>query len=83
MGVARSRPRSPGPLESLRPAQAFATADGLVERRGKDIDVSLQELAALSLPADGALDDLLDTLLSGMANGAYEDDVAILAARQP
>ncbi|MGW0291099.1 hypothetical protein [Streptomyces tuirus] len=53
-----------------------------MERRGKDIDVSL-ELAALNLPADGALDDLLDTLLSGMANGAYEDDVAILAARQP
>ncbi|BCL18334.1 hypothetical protein ACPCBX_06600 [Streptomyces tuirus] len=54
-----------------------------MERRGKDIDVSPQELAALNLPADGALDDLLDTLLSGMANGAYEDDVAILAARQP
>jgi serine phosphatase RsbU (regulator of sigma subunit) len=66
-----------------RGATLLLYADGLVERRGTDIDVSLQELAALSLPADGALDDLLDTLLSGMANGAYEDDVAILAARQP
>ncbi|MFF8873209.1 SpoIIE family protein phosphatase [Streptomyces massasporeus] len=69
------------PME--RGATLLLYTDGLVERRGTDIDVSLQELAALRLPADGALDDLLDTLLSGMANGAYEDDVAILAARQP
>jgi hypothetical protein len=69
------------PME--RGATLLLCTDGLVERRGTDIDVSLQELAALSLPAAGALDDLLDTLLSGMANGAYEDDVAILAARQP
>ncbi|GGV82820.1 hypothetical protein GCM10010228_58070 [Streptomyces massasporeus] len=69
------------PME--RGATLLLYTDGLVERRGTEIDVSLRELAALSLPADGALDDLLDTLLSGMAHGAYEDDVAILAARQP
>ncbi|MFF7770533.1 SpoIIE family protein phosphatase [Streptomyces massasporeus] len=69
------------PME--RGATLLLYTDGLVERRGTDIDVSLRELADLSLPADGALDDLLDTLLSGMAHGAYEDDVAILAARQP
>ncbi|MFH9060929.1 SpoIIE family protein phosphatase [Streptomyces coeruleorubidus] len=56
--------------------------DGLVERRGTDIDVSVQALQTLSLPADGPLDDMLDTLLTRLANGAYEDDVAILAARQ-
>lgn len=69
------------PME--RGATLLLYTDGLAERRGTDIDVSLKELAALRLPADGALDDLLDPLLSGMANGAYEDDVAILAARQP
>lgn len=69
------------PME--RGATLLLYTDGLAERRGTDNDVSLKELAALRLPADGALDDLLDPLLSGMANGAYEDDVAILAARQP
>ncbi|GHD34733.1 hypothetical protein GCM10010313_81540 [Streptomyces violarus] len=42
----------------------------------------VQALEVLSLPADGPLDDMLDTLLARLANGAYEDDVAILAARQ-
>ncbi|MEI5571733.1 hypothetical protein WB401_03390 [Streptomyces brasiliscabiei] len=36
---------------------------------------------SLSLPAGGTLDDMLDTLLAHLADGAYEDDVAILAAR--
>ncbi len=56
--------------------------DGLVERRGTDIDISVQALETVSLPEDGPLDDMLDTLLARLANGAYEDDVAILAARQ-
>ncbi|MFJ1876866.1 PP2C family protein-serine/threonine phosphatase [Streptomyces chartreusis] len=56
--------------------------DGLVERRDTDIDTSVQALETLSLPADGPLDDMLDTILARLANGAYEDDVAILAARQ-
>lgn len=55
--------------------------DGLIERRGEDIDDSLQrlaltltDLAALPLP------DLIDTLLQRLAPNA-EDDVVILAAR--
>ncbi|WEH12428.1 SpoIIE family protein phosphatase [Streptomyces sp. VNUA24] len=56
--------------------------DGLVERRGTDIDDSVKEFQGLSLPADAPLNDLLDTVLARLANGAYEDDVAILAARQ-
>ncbi|BBC39140.1 hypothetical protein SGFS_104340 [Streptomyces graminofaciens] len=42
----------------------------------------MQALESLSLSADGPLDDMLDTFLARLANGAYEDDVAILAARQ-
>ncbi|MFJ8431040.1 SpoIIE family protein phosphatase [Kitasatospora sp. NPDC094019] len=58
--------------------------DGLVERRGEDIDVSLARLAALRLPATGPLDDLLDAALHalGPASGhPAEDDIAVLAAR--
>ncbi|GAA3310852.1 hypothetical protein GCM10020295_79040 [Streptomyces cinereospinus] len=56
--------------------------DGLVERRGTDIDVAVRALEGLTLPADGPLDGMLDTFLAGLANGAYEDDVAVLAARR-
>ncbi|MFD7974699.1 SpoIIE family protein phosphatase [Streptomyces sp. NPDC059071] len=55
--------------------------DGLVERRGTDIDTSVQALETVRLPADSPLDDMLDTFLAHLANGAYEDDVAVLAAR--
>jgi serine phosphatase RsbU (regulator of sigma subunit) len=55
--------------------------DGLVERRGEDIDVSLARLASLPLPASGALEDLLDDSLRLIAPPAAEDDIAILAAR--
>ncbi|MFI1522502.1 SpoIIE family protein phosphatase [Kitasatospora cineracea] len=55
--------------------------DGLVERRGEDIDVSLARLSALRLPADGPLDSLLDGTLAALAPEDAEDDIALLAAR--
>ncbi|WP_282203751.1 SpoIIE family protein phosphatase [Kitasatospora fiedleri] len=55
--------------------------DGLVERRGEDIDVSLARLSALRLPADGPLDSLLDGTLAALAPDDAEDDIALLAAR--
>ncbi|MFB6889049.1 SpoIIE family protein phosphatase [Kitasatospora sp. NPDC056327] len=69
----------------LRPDETLLLyTDGLVERRGEDIDTSLARLAALRLPATGTLDDLLDAVLHalGPAPGTpAEDDVALLAAR--
>ncbi|MFC9330735.1 SpoIIE family protein phosphatase [Kitasatospora sp. NPDC057015] len=55
--------------------------DGLVERRGEDIDTSLARLADLRLPAAGPLDRLLDAALQGLIPQVAEDDVALLAAR--
>jgi hypothetical protein len=55
--------------------------DGLVERRGEDIDVSLARLASLPLPATGGLEDLLDDALRLVAPPVIEDDIALLAAR--
>jgi PAS domain S-box-containing protein len=57
--------------------------DGLVERRGEDIDRSLQRLTEIQLPPDPPLDRLLDDLLEQlMRHGTdAEDDVAVLAAR--
>lgn len=66
----------------LRPEQVLLLyTDGLVERRGEDIDVSLARLAALPLPATGDLDELLDAALHGLTPHAAEDDIALLAAR--
>ncbi|WP_051943127.1 SpoIIE family protein phosphatase [Streptacidiphilus rugosus] len=55
--------------------------DGLVERRGEDIELSLESLAALDLDPDAPLERLLDTALTGLAAVRAEDDVALLAAR--
>ncbi|MFB7945353.1 SpoIIE family protein phosphatase [Kitasatospora phosalacinea] len=69
--------------------------DGLVERRGEDIDVSLARLSALRLPAEGplgaegplrsalgsSLDSLLDATLAALAPEDAEDDIALLVAR--
>ena len=55
--------------------------DGLVERRGEDIDVSLARLAGLRLPPGAGVDELLDRLLDRLGAHRAEDDVAVLAAR--
>ncbi len=66
----------------LRPEEVLLLyTDGLVERRGEDIDVSLARLAALRLPVAGALDGVLDAVLEDLAPRAAEDDIALLAAR--
>ncbi|WP_250401037.1 PP2C family protein-serine/threonine phosphatase [Streptomyces cellostaticus] len=55
--------------------------DGLVERRGEDIDRSLARLAGLRFPAGQGVGDVLDTILSALDARHAEDDVAVLAAR--
>ncbi|MFE7462664.1 SpoIIE family protein phosphatase [Streptomyces sp. NPDC057499] len=58
----------------------FLYTDGLVERRGEDIDTSVGRLRELAMPADGSLEDLLDKVLERFGPGA-EDDIAVLASR--
>ncbi|MEI7033871.1 SpoIIE family protein phosphatase [Streptomyces pratensis] len=58
----------------------FMYTDGLVERRGEDIDVSVRRLSSLTLPLSGRLDDLLDEVLDRFGEEA-EDDIAVLASR--
>ncbi|AUG81602.1 hypothetical protein CFP65_6990 [Kitasatospora sp. MMS16-BH015] len=75
-----------GPYTSRRvelPANSafLLYTDGLVERRGEDIEDRLNALAALPLDARAPLDRLLDTVLSRLATEDVEDDVALLVAR--
>ncbi|MFJ3669160.1 SpoIIE family protein phosphatase [Streptomyces sp. NPDC090106] len=69
-----TRPGLPG-------ATLLLYTDGLVERRGEDIDVSLRRLTSLRLPPGGTLDEILDGVLAHAAAGATHDDIALLAAR--
>ncbi|WP_162599701.1 SpoIIE family protein phosphatase [Nocardioides solisilvae] len=58
--------------------------DGLVERRGQDLDDGIDELRAVVaelLPAAADLDGLLDGLLARLLPDHAEDDVALVAVR--
>ncbi|KQX46187.1 MULTISPECIES: SpoIIE family protein phosphatase [unclassified Streptomyces] len=69
-----TRPLAPG-------ATLLIFTDGLVERRGEDIDVSLARLATLRLPAGSGPREVVDEVLRRLEAHAAEDDVAVLAAR--
>lgn len=57
--------------------------DGLVERRGEDIDIGLQRLVdAAQRHADEPLADLLTSLLTHLRTGDATDDIAMLALRR-
>ncbi|MFE2474592.1 SpoIIE family protein phosphatase [Streptomyces sp. NPDC059389] len=55
--------------------------DGLVERRGEDIDVSLARLAGLRLPVGETVEEMVDAVVWALDARHAEDDVAVLAAR--
>ncbi|MFF3607801.1 PP2C family protein-serine/threonine phosphatase [Streptomyces sp. NPDC002463] len=69
-----TRPLTPG--ETL-----LIFTDGLVERRGEDIDMSLARLAALRLPEDCGPERVVEEVLRRLDAHHAEDDVAVLAAR--
>ncbi|MFF9193793.1 PP2C family protein-serine/threonine phosphatase [Streptomyces sp. NPDC014779] len=69
-------------VRALAPADTLLSfTDGLVERRGEDIDVSLARLAALRLPPGSGPAEVVDEVLRRLDAHSAEDDVAVLAAR--
>ncbi|MFJ5772793.1 PP2C family protein-serine/threonine phosphatase [Streptomyces sp. NPDC093094] len=65
-----------GPGETL-----LLFTDGLVERRGEDIDLSLDRLARLRFTGAPGVEAVLETVLAELDAAHAEDDVAVLAAR--
>jgi serine phosphatase RsbU (regulator of sigma subunit) len=59
--------------------------DGLVERRGHDVDLAIDNAAAVlaAAPAGRSLSDVLDELTSQVAGQETDDDIALLAVRIP
>jgi serine phosphatase RsbU (regulator of sigma subunit) len=62
-------------------ATVVAFTDGLVERRGESIDEGLERLRVAATGHHVALPELLGTLVSEMADGRSEDDIAIVGVR--
>jgi serine phosphatase RsbU (regulator of sigma subunit) len=62
-------------------ATVVAFTDGLVERRGENIDQGLERLRRAATSHHVGLPELLGTLVSEMANGGVHDDIAIVGVR--
>lgn len=62
-------------------ATLIAYTDGLIERRGEDLDTGLSRLRATAASASGSLDSVIDTVLAGLAHDGHDDDTAILGVR--
>ncbi|MFF9017112.1 PP2C family protein-serine/threonine phosphatase [Streptomyces sp. NPDC014870] len=67
---------------ALAPADTLVLfTDGLVERRGEDIDVSLARLSSLRVHPGSGPEELVEEVLQRLDAHHAEDDVAVLAAR--
>lgn len=62
-------------------ATLLAFTDGLVERRGENLDAGLQRLRDLAVGDEGSLEEFLTTLVGGLTNGGSDDDTALLGVR--
>ena len=59
----------------------LAFTDGLVERRGEELDAGLARLLGWLPPPDTSLTDLVSTLAETAAGAGHDDDLAILGVR--
>ena len=82
LGIAPDLPRHDQTATLEHGSALLMYTDGLFERRGEDLDVSLQRLKErVSELAELPLDALVDALLESMLPTEPEDDVAVLAVR--
>jgi serine phosphatase RsbU (regulator of sigma subunit) len=82
LGVDPAAPRRESQVPLRRDAVVVLYTDGLVERRGSDLDAGTARLqATLADLAGRDLDELCDELLARMLPEAPGDDVALVAVR--
>ncbi|MER6080243.1 SpoIIE family protein phosphatase [Streptomyces sp. NPDC001833] len=68
-------------LELAEGSQLVLYTDGLIEDRGRDIDIGLDKLRAVLACADRAPEDTCDAVLDALLPSRPSDDVALLVAR--
>ncbi|MET9900759.1 SpoIIE family protein phosphatase [Streptomyces sp. NPDC006446] len=82
LGVGGGLPVETAELRLAADSRLVLYTDGLVEARGRDIDVGLAMLREAIIHADGATpDDTCRAVLDTMLRGGSSDDVALLVAR--
>lgn len=59
----------------------LAYTDGLVERRGRSLDVGLDELRRSVIRGDRSLEKVLSDVVADLTPGGSDDDIAILGIR--
>ena len=82
LGVDPDSPRHESALVLERGSTVLLFTDGLVERRGLDLDAGLAALAdAVASLAGRGLGELCDEVIERLVHGVPEDDVALVALR--
>jgi serine phosphatase RsbU (regulator of sigma subunit) len=82
LGVEADARRSDHTTELEDGHTLLLVTDGLVERRGSDLDAGTERLReALRDLGSTPLEELCDTVLARLVPGHEEDDVALLAVR--
>ena len=81
IGVRRGHRYEAAQLQLPAGATLLAYTDGLVERRGETLDVSLDRLRDAASPTEGPVEDLLAGLLAELRPDGSADDTALLGLR--
>jgi serine phosphatase RsbU (regulator of sigma subunit) len=82
LGVDPATPRGESVVTLDPGTTVLLYTDGLIERRGSDLDAGMARLRAVATAlVDRPLDELCDELLDQLVHGQPEDDVALVAIR--
>ncbi len=82
MGVSGRRPYRSGLVTVPPGATLLIYTDGLIERRGENIDDGLERLRSVAASAAAApVEAMLDTVVTELASAGLDDDTAILGVR--
>jgi serine phosphatase RsbU (regulator of sigma subunit) len=84
IGVRHGAPYTEVTVSVPARATLLAYTDGLVERRGENLDIGLHQLHTVARGTSGRVADVLGTIVAELApsgSGCFDDDTAILGVR--
>jgi serine phosphatase RsbU (regulator of sigma subunit) len=81
VGVAGQATYTEATISVPENATLLAYTDGLIERRGENIDVGSERLRDAALSSHGSVEDLLTSILAASIPTGAADDTAILGLR--